>query len=154
MNTFQLTKHFLLFWPVKIRVWRKKRLAGVVLRMRSEKQKSRHKRCGTIKIPPCSKALSAEHRPKFCSPSLVFVMWLTSPYELKILERDVKQEMVYMSINKLSVMQYQDYIYILDKCKLMFHSWTYIMLNSDIYKGGFSAGAPGVPLPPPFEIFI
>jgi hypothetical protein len=24
-----------------------------------------HSRCGTIKIPPCSKALSAEHRPKF-----------------------------------------------------------------------------------------
>jgi hypothetical protein len=27
--------------------------------------------CGTIKILPCSKALSAEHRPKFCSPSPV-----------------------------------------------------------------------------------
>jgi hypothetical protein len=27
-----------------------------------------HSRCGTIKIPPCSKALSAEHRPKFCNP--------------------------------------------------------------------------------------
>jgi hypothetical protein len=26
---------------------------------------------GTIKIPPCSKALSAEHRPKFCSPPAV-----------------------------------------------------------------------------------
>jgi hypothetical protein len=24
-------------------------------------------RCGTIKIPPCSKALSAEHRPKFAA---------------------------------------------------------------------------------------
>ena len=34
-------------------------------------------RCGTIKIHPCSKALSAEHRPKFCSPSPVMV---TSPY--------------------------------------------------------------------------
>jgi hypothetical protein len=30
-------------------------------------------RCGTIKIPPCSKALSAEHRPKFCSPSPAMV---------------------------------------------------------------------------------
>jgi hypothetical protein len=29
-----------------------------------------------IKIPPCSKALSAEHRPKFCSPSPAMV---TSP---------------------------------------------------------------------------
>ena len=37
-------------------------------------------RCGTIKIPPCSKALSAEHRPKFCSPSPVMV---TSPYNNK-----------------------------------------------------------------------
>jgi hypothetical protein len=32
-----------------------------------------HSRCGTIKIPPCSKALSAEHRPKFCSPSPAIV---------------------------------------------------------------------------------
>ena len=31
-----------------------------------------------IKIPPCSKALSAEHRLKFCSPSPVMV---TSPYK-------------------------------------------------------------------------
>jgi hypothetical protein len=30
-----------------------------------------HSRCGTIKIPPCSKVLSAEHRPKFCRPSPV-----------------------------------------------------------------------------------
>jgi hypothetical protein len=33
-------------------------------------------------------ALSAEHRPKFCSPSPAMV---TSPYEWKILKRDVKQ---------------------------------------------------------------
>jgi hypothetical protein len=26
-----------------------------------------HSRCGTIKILSCSKALSIEHRPKFCS---------------------------------------------------------------------------------------
>jgi hypothetical protein len=39
-----------------------------------------HSRCGTIKIPPCSKALSAEHRSKFCSPSPAMV---TSPYEWK-----------------------------------------------------------------------
>jgi hypothetical protein len=37
-----------------------------------------HSRCGTIKIPPCSKALSAEHRPKFCSPTPAMV---TSPYK-------------------------------------------------------------------------
>jgi hypothetical protein len=28
-----------------------------------------YSRCGTIKIPPCLKALSVEHRPQFCSPS-------------------------------------------------------------------------------------
>jgi hypothetical protein len=35
-----------------------------------------HSRCGTIKIPPCSKALSAEHshRTKFYSPSPAMVM--------------------------------------------------------------------------------
>jgi hypothetical protein len=37
-----------------------------------------HSRCGTIKIPPCSKALSAKHRPKLCSPSPAMV---TSPYQ-------------------------------------------------------------------------
>jgi hypothetical protein len=31
-----------------------------------------HSRCGTIKIPPCSKAMSTEHRPKFCSPSMKY----------------------------------------------------------------------------------
>jgi hypothetical protein len=39
------------------------------------------------KDPPCSKALSAERRPKFYSPSPAMV---TSPYEWKILEWDVK----------------------------------------------------------------
>jgi hypothetical protein len=63
--------------PVRIRVrigpphsyaCRKRRLNGAVLRMRPEKLRPRV----TIKIPPCSKALSAEHnRPKFCSPSPV-----------------------------------------------------------------------------------
>jgi hypothetical protein len=46
---------------------------------------SSHSRCGTIKIPPCSKAMSAEHRPTFCSPSQTMV---TSPYKWKILELD------------------------------------------------------------------
>jgi hypothetical protein len=96
-------------------VCRKRRLNGAVLRMRPEKTEVPcHSRCGTIKIPPCSKALSAEHTPKFCSPSLVMVttlyhrlihsrVWernerqlckgdwmVTSPYKWKILERDVK----------------------------------------------------------------
>jgi hypothetical protein len=31
-----------------------------------------HNRCGTIKIPPCSKALSAEHRPKFCRTPFIY----------------------------------------------------------------------------------
>jgi hypothetical protein len=69
--------------PVRIRVridpphplmCRKRRLNGAVLRMRPEKPRPR----GTIKIPPCSKALSAEHRPKFRSPSPAM---LTSPYK-------------------------------------------------------------------------
>jgi hypothetical protein len=47
-----------------------------------------YSRCDTIKIPLCSKALRAEHRPEFCSPSPAMV---TSPYKLNILERDVKQ---------------------------------------------------------------
>jgi hypothetical protein len=36
-----------------------------------------HSRCGTIEILSCSKALSAELRPEFCSPSPVMV---ASPY--------------------------------------------------------------------------
>jgi hypothetical protein len=74
--------------PVRIRVrigpqhplvCRKRRLNRAVLRMRPEKPRSRvTARCGTIKIPPCSKALSAEHKPKFCSPSPAMV---TSPYK-------------------------------------------------------------------------
>jgi hypothetical protein len=60
--------------PVRIRVridppyphvCRKRRLIGAVLRIRQEKfEVPCHNRCGTIKIPPCSKALSAE-QPKF-----------------------------------------------------------------------------------------
>jgi hypothetical protein len=50
--------------------------------------------CGTIKIPPCSKAMSAEHRPKFCSSSPAMV---TFPYKWKILERDVKLEIINQS---------------------------------------------------------
>jgi hypothetical protein len=60
-------------------VCRKRRLNGAVLQMRPEKTEVPcHSRCGTIKIPPCSKALSAEQRPKFCSPSPAMV---TSPYK-------------------------------------------------------------------------
>jgi hypothetical protein len=76
--------------PLHPLVCRKRRLNGAVLRMRStgKTEAPCHSRCGTIKIPICSKALSAEHRPKFCCPSPVMV---TSPYKLNILERDVKQ---------------------------------------------------------------
>jgi hypothetical protein len=42
--------------------------------MRPEKNRGRY---DMIKIPPCSKALSAELKPKFCNPSLAMV---TSPY--------------------------------------------------------------------------
>jgi hypothetical protein len=37
-----------------------------------------HRRCGKIKIPQCSKALSAQHGPKFCSLSTAMV---TFPYK-------------------------------------------------------------------------
>jgi hypothetical protein len=41
--------------------------------------------CGMIKIPPCSKALSEEHKPKFCCPSPVPVM---SQWECTTREQD------------------------------------------------------------------
>ena len=60
-------------------VCRKRRLNRAAPRMRLEKNEALCcSRCGTIKIPPCSKAPSAEHRPKFCSSSLAMV---TSPYK-------------------------------------------------------------------------
>jgi hypothetical protein len=52
-----------------------------------------HSRCGTIKIPPCSTALSTEQRTKFCS-----LLTVASPYKWKILERDVKQYVINQSI--------------------------------------------------------
>jgi hypothetical protein len=59
-------------------VCRKRRLNGAVLRMRPKKTEAPcHSRCGTIKIPPCSKALRAEHRPKF------FTYMETSPLPVK-----------------------------------------------------------------------
>jgi hypothetical protein len=55
-------------------------------------------RCGPIKNPPCSKVLSAEHSPKFCSPSPVMV---TFPYKWLILERDVKpQQSTFVFLNR------------------------------------------------------
>jgi hypothetical protein len=36
-----------------------------------------HSRCGTIKILPCSRALRAEHRPKFCSLSPAMVIFIS-----------------------------------------------------------------------------
>jgi hypothetical protein len=66
-------------------VSRKRRLNGVALRMSPEKPS----RCGTLKILPYSKVMSAEHRPKFCNPSQAM---LTSPFlSRKVLEQDVKQ---------------------------------------------------------------
>jgi hypothetical protein len=48
---------------------RKRRLNVAVLRMKQENPRSCVSQCGTIKIPPCSKALSVEHRPNFYRPS-------------------------------------------------------------------------------------
>jgi hypothetical protein len=68
---------------------RKRRLNGAVLRMRPEKPKSRVTAgVASIKIPPCSMAMTAKHRPKFYSPSPAMV---TSPNKWNILERCVKQ---------------------------------------------------------------
>jgi hypothetical protein len=69
-------------------VCRKRRLNGAILRMRPENRGRCCSRCGTIKIPPCSKALSADHRPIFWIPPPVI---LTSPYKQIFLERDIKQ---------------------------------------------------------------
>jgi hypothetical protein len=78
--------------PVRIRVridpphplvYRKRRLMG---RTFGWDRKNRGPVSQQV-IPPCSKALSAEHRPKFCSPSPAMV---TSTYKWNILERDVK----------------------------------------------------------------
>ena len=48
-----------------------------------------HSRCGTLMNTCCSMALSAEHRLKICSPSLVMV---TFPCEWKILEWNVNPQ--------------------------------------------------------------
>jgi hypothetical protein len=53
---------------------RRRRLCGAVIRIKHEKNKaSCDSRCDTIKIPHCSRALGAEHRPKFRSPSPAMV---------------------------------------------------------------------------------
>jgi hypothetical protein len=67
---------------------RKRWLNGMVLQMRPEKNEVPClNRCGLIKIPRYSKVLRSKHRPKFWSPLPAMV---TSPYEWKILEQDVK----------------------------------------------------------------
>jgi hypothetical protein len=67
-------------------MWSKWRLNGVILWMRPEKLRSHVTANVTfIKIPSCSKALSAQL--SFCSSSLVM---MTSLYQWNILERDVK----------------------------------------------------------------
>jgi hypothetical protein len=59
-------------------------------------------RCDTIKIPPCSKALSFEQRPKFTArPSPVMVR---SPYKWNNLEWDIKQQ----TTNNQSILWHQD----------------------------------------------
>jgi hypothetical protein len=75
--------------PFNLLVCRKGRLNGAVLQIRPGKPRPHIRRCGTILIPFCSKALCAEHRPRFCSPLTLMV---TSPYKLKILERDADKK--------------------------------------------------------------
>jgi hypothetical protein len=67
--------------PPHLLVCRKKRLNGVDRGPSDETGKTEapcHGRCGTIKIPPYSKDLSAEDRSKFCRLSTAMVM---SPYK-------------------------------------------------------------------------
>jgi hypothetical protein len=81
---------FIYLGPVRIRVridpshplvCRKRRMNGVIRKNRGPvSQQVLHN-----KDPSLLKALSAEHRPKFCSPSPVMV---TSTYKRKILESD------------------------------------------------------------------
>jgi hypothetical protein len=82
LKTLSLVRIRVRIDPPRPLVCRKRRLNGAVLRIRQKKSRSRV----TIKTPPCSKALNAEHRPKFCSPSPATV---TSSYKWKILEWDV-----------------------------------------------------------------
>jgi hypothetical protein len=56
---------------------------------------SRHSRCGIIKIPSCSKAISAKHGPKFCCPSLAMLM---SPYQEKNSQAEYKTVCIYSEI--------------------------------------------------------
>jgi hypothetical protein len=59
---------------------------------------------GTIKISLCSKDMSAQHRPKFCSASPVMV---ASLYKFIIIEWDVKQLIINQSFNtKLNVFKW------------------------------------------------
>jgi hypothetical protein len=77
-------------------VCRKRRLNGAVLRVRLEKNEVPfHSRCDKIEILPCSKALSAEHRPTSCSPTPAMV---TSPYKWKILAQTVTPYVTNQSI--------------------------------------------------------
>jgi hypothetical protein len=70
-------------------VCRKRRLNGAILQMRPEKRGPVSQQVWHDKDPSLLKGhLSAEQRPKFCSPSPVQV---TSPFKWNILERDVKQ---------------------------------------------------------------
>jgi hypothetical protein len=54
-----------------------------------------YNRCGTLKIPPCSKALSTEHRPKFYSPPPAMVK---SQYKWNNLEQDVKPSIINLDL--------------------------------------------------------
>jgi hypothetical protein len=79
-----------------------------------------HSRCGTIKIPPCLKALSAEHRPKFCSPSPAMVK---SPYKWTILNNQSINWMLELSLvtEFLTFHWLQLLIAIVYKCYIIFH---------------------------------
>jgi hypothetical protein len=57
-------------------------------------------KCGMIKIPPCLKALSAQHMPKFCSPSPAVV---TSPYISEKFKMNAKQFLLMRIISLITM---------------------------------------------------
>jgi hypothetical protein len=79
-----------------------------------------HSRCGMIKIPLCSKALSAELRPAFCSP-----LQGNGDVSFKVkknLEQDIKQ----YTLNKSIYQENKNPIYIFF---YLFPSFKYTLSN-------------------------
>jgi hypothetical protein len=89
-----------------------------------------HSRCGTIKIYPCSKALRAEHRPTFCSPSPVIVKspYNTLSFKRKIMFTYIRSPFCHMTLTfghtcdkfeyRNLYKNYQKYVIVLKSCTM------------------------------------